>query len=180
MANGDDNRKRMLIEFLVAIVLAVLIAAAIAWWGPGNSQMDKAKVALAYGMLILLFMFGFLILAGIARGTIDISRILEEKNPDGTRGGASMSRFQLLIFTFVIGLSFFYLVLCNGECKFPDVTGGVLMLLGISATTYGVSKGIQASAGSNDQSGGNGTAGGSSTQVDVQTSVKTDPNSPKL
>jgi FtsH-binding integral membrane protein len=178
MANGDDNKKHMYIAFLVGIVLAVLVAFAIAFWGPGNSQMEKAKVALAYGMLILLFMFGFVILLGIALGSIDISRILEEKGADGS-GAASMSRFQLLIFTLVIGLSFFYLVLCSDKCEFPNVGGGVLMLLGISATTYGVSKGIQASAGSNDRSGGNGTAGGSSTQVDVQTSVKTDPNSLK-
>src|SRR4051812_43838152 len=65
MANGDDNKKRMYVAFLVGIVLAVLVAFAIAFWGPGNSQMEKAKVALAYGMLILLFMFGFVILLGL-------------------------------------------------------------------------------------------------------------------
>src|SRR5215471_16388373 len=113
MANGDDSKtsnKRLYISFLIAIVLAVAVAFAIAFWGPGNNQMDKAKVALAYGMLILLFMFGFLILAAIAVGTINISNILEEKGPGGS-GGASMSRFQLLIFTFVIGLSFFLIVI---------------------------------------------------------------------
>jgi hypothetical protein len=165
MANGDSENKKTInwgyIEFLAAIILAVLIAFAIAWWGPGNSQMEKAKVALAYGLLILLFMFGFLILAWIARGKIDISGILEEKGNDGSKvGSASMSRFQLLVFTFVIGLSFFYLVLCNKDCKFPDVNAGVLTLLGISATTFGVSKGIQASAGSSDTSTSSGDGGG--------------------
>lgn len=158
MANGADNntsKKRLYISFLIAIVLAVAVAFAIAFWGPGNNQMDKAKVALAYGMLILLFMFGFLILAAIAVGTINISNILEEKGPgDSPSGGASMSRFQLLIFTFVIGLSFFLIVISKGD--FPNVTGGVLTLLGISATTYGVSKGIQASSGSSDEAGGQG------------------------
>jgi hypothetical protein len=56
-----------------------------------------------------------------------------------------MSRFQLLVFTFVIALSFFLTVVC--ECKLPDVPANVLALLGISASTYGVSKGIQASSG---------------------------------
>ena len=159
MANGDNQNKYnwTYVEFLVAIALAVLIAVFIAFKGPGDDQMTKAKVALAYGMLILLFMFGFLILAWMARGKIDISRILEEKGATGSDRTASMSRFQLLIFTFVIGLSFFYLVLCSKDCKFPEVTGGVLMLLGISATTYGVSKGIQAGSGSD--AGGEGQSG---------------------
>ena len=162
MANGGDNNgsnKNLYIGFLIAIVLAVAIAFAIAWWGPGNNQMEKAKVALAYGMLILLFMFGFVILAWIAIGRIDISRILEEKGGDGSNeGSASMSRFQLMIFTFVIGLSFFLIVISKGD--FPNVTGGVLTLLGISATTYGVSKGIQASSSAGDGDGNDGGGDG--------------------
>jgi hypothetical protein len=78
------------------------------------------------------------VIAAIASGKIDISMLLSEAD-----GKASMSRFQLLIFTFVIGVSFFLVVLC--ECKIPDVPSQVLTLLGISASTYGVSKGIQAS-----------------------------------
>jgi len=130
------------IEFTISLVLTVLTAFIIAIWvpTPDHDPMKKVQLALAYGMLVLLFLFGFLILAGIASGKIDISKLLTE---DG--GGASMSRFQLLIFTFVIALSFFLIVIC--ECKFPDVPGNVLALLGISATTYGVSKGIQASSG---------------------------------
>ncbi|HEY6969632.1 MAG TPA: hypothetical protein VJA94_10535 [Candidatus Angelobacter sp.] len=164
MANGDNQNKSFIkayIEFIVAIALAVLIAFLIAFKGPGDDQMQKAKVALAYGMLILLFMFGFLVLAAIARGAINISKILEEKGPDGSpSGSASMSRFQLLIFTFVIGLSFFLIVVSKSD--FPTVNGGVLMLLGISATTYGVSKGIQqAGSGSDD---GNGNDGGNDTK----------------
>ena len=71
---------------------------------------------------------------------IDISKLLTE---DG--GGASMSRFQLLIFTFVIALSFFLIVVC--DCKFPEIPANVLALPGISTPTYGASKGIQASSG---------------------------------
>ncbi len=92
-----------------------------------------------YTALILVFLFGVVVLYQIAVGKIDISGLLSE---DG--GGASMSRFQLLIITFVIAFSFFVLVLQGN--KFPDIPSGVLTMLGISATTYGVSKGIQASA----------------------------------
>jgi hypothetical protein len=127
------------IEFVISVVLTVGTAFVIALWVPGEPAV-KLKLAFQYGMLILLFLFGFMILAAIASGRIDISTLLTE---DG--GGASMSRFQLLIFTFVVALSFFLIVVC--ECKFPEVPANVLALLGISATTYGVSKGIQASSG---------------------------------
>jgi len=66
----------------------------------------------------------------------------------------------LLIFTFVISLSLFLIVVANAKLlqtneniirkpsptlpQFPDVPGGVLALLGISASSYTVSKAIQA------------------------------------
>jgi hypothetical protein len=70
-------------------------------------------------------------------GKIDLSSLLSEAN-----GSASMSRFQLLIFTFVVAVSLFYLVEKNQDAKFPDIPSGVLTLLGISASTYAVGKGI--------------------------------------
>lgn len=70
---------------------------------------------------------------------IDLSSLVSEPT-----GEASMSRFQLLVFTFVIAASFFLLVAKKGD--FPEVTNGVLVLLGISSSSYLVSKGIQASS----------------------------------
>jgi uncharacterized BrkB/YihY/UPF0761 family membrane protein len=70
-------------------------------------------------------------------GKIDLSQLLSEAN-----GSASMSRFQLLVFTFVVAVSLFYLVEKNKDAKFPDIPSGVLTLLGISASTYAVGKGI--------------------------------------
>lgn len=139
------------IEFLILVVISIGVAFVIALWLPGP-PMDKLKLAFAYGGLILLFLFGFLVLAAIATNQIDISQILEEKGV----GGASMGRFQLLVFTFVIGLSFFLVVLC--DCKIPDLPNSVLGLLGVSATTYGVGKGIQATA-SKDGTGEHGDGG---------------------
>jgi hypothetical protein len=140
------------VKCVIVLVLSIALAFAIALWVPGP-PMDKLKIAIAYGGLILLFLFGFLVLAAIASNKIDISQLLEEK---GT-GGASMGRFQLLIFTLVIGLSFFLVVLC--KCDIPDVPATVLVLLGVSATTYGVGKGIEAST-KKDQDGGQPGAGG--------------------
>ena len=127
------------IELIISVILTIGTVFIIALLVHGDASF-KLKLSFEYGMLVLLFLFGFMVLAAIASGKIDISKLLTE---DG--GGASMSRFQLLIFTFVIALSFFLIVIC--DCKFPDVPPNVLALLGISATTYGVSKGIQASAG---------------------------------
>jgi hypothetical protein len=141
MSDETENNKRSTIEFWASLIGAVGVAFVIAMWVPGVPS-EKVKFAIEYGGLVITFLFGFMILAGIASGKIDISKILEEKGGDG----ASMSRFQLLIFTFVIALSLFLIVVSTG--KFPDkIPPEVLTLLGISATTYAVSKGIQAGAG---------------------------------
>ena len=86
------------IEFIICVVLTVATAFVIAIWvpTPDHDPMKKVQLAVAYGMLVLLILFGFLVLAAIASGRIDISALLSEVG-----GGASMSRFQLLIFTFV-------------------------------------------------------------------------------
>ena len=130
------------IEFVISLVGAIVLAFIIAIWAPGNAE-EKVTKSIEYAGLIIIFLFGFMVLAAIASGKIDISKILEEKSNGDSK--ASMSRFQLLIFTFVIALSLF-LIVVNTKNAFPDVPTNVLLLLGISATTYGVSKGIQAGA----------------------------------
>ena len=80
-------------------------------------------------------LLGLTILVWIWQGKIDLSQLLSEAN-----GDASMSRFQLLVFIFVIAISFFEIVE-NGH-TLPDIPTGVLTLLGISASTYAVGKGI--------------------------------------
>jgi hypothetical protein len=134
-------------EFWASLIGAVIFAFVIARWVPGDPK-EKVVLAIEYGGLVITFLFGFMILAAIASGKIDISAILQEKATDGNSGspsGASMSRFQLLIFTFVIALSLFLIVVNTGD--FPSaIPPEILTLLGISATTYAVSKGIQAGA----------------------------------
>ena len=86
-------------------------------------------------LCVFLGLLGLLILWYIWTGKINLSSLLSEAN-----GDASMSRFQLLIFTFVIAFSLFYLV--ETGHAFPYIPEGVLTLLGISASTYAVGKGI--------------------------------------
>lgn len=88
---------------------------------------------------------GFLGLLGLAivwkvwTGAINLNRVISEPN-----GDASMSRFQLLIFTFVIALSLYLITVSKTPPGFPDkIPPEILGLLGISAGSYLVSKGIQ-------------------------------------
>ena len=106
--------------------------------------------------------FGVTILYLIWTGKIDLSHLLSEAN-----GQASMSRFQLLIFTFVISISLFELVEVRGAAGFPDIPSGVLTLLGISASTYAVGKGISYSQPDimMQQSRGDGQGEGESTEA---------------
>ena len=98
------------------------------------------NLALFIGWPLALFI-GFLelvVIWKVATNQIDIRNLLDE--PDGT--GASFSRFQFLIFTFVIAMSLFWVVVRHDG--FPEeIPSGIFTLLGISGGTYAISKGLQ-------------------------------------
>lgn len=104
----------------------------------------------------LIGVFGLIVAWRMFTGKIDVGGLLSEKD-----GKASMSRLQLLIFTFVIAFCFLLVVVSNiwifqgrasasGVADLPDVPNGVLGLLGISASSYVVSKAIQHGTGTGD------------------------------
>lgn len=101
-----------------------------------------ATLALICGYVIcgLVGLIGVAVLWQIFDGTIDLSRLISEPN-----GDASMSRFQFLIFTFVISLSLFLVIVGakNGPAFPLSIPGGILTLLGISGSSYAVGKAIQ-------------------------------------
>jgi hypothetical protein len=114
----------------------------------GDSIMSYSlELVIGYLVCTVIGLFALAVIWLILKGEINLDLLISEKT-----GEASMSRFQLLIFTFVIGLSFFLIVVSNsglhpgavGKAGLPDVPGGVLAMLGISATSYTVSKAIQA------------------------------------
>jgi hypothetical protein len=146
------------LEFWASLVLAVVAAFIIAIWVPGKPG-DKIVYSMEYGALIITFLLGFMVLAAIASGRINISRLLEEKGAEG--GGASMSRFQLLIFTFVTAISLLVIVVSGTPPAFPkEIPAGVLTLIGISASTFAVSKGIQAGSSNGGTAGSSAPPGG--------------------
>ena len=99
-------------------------------------------LALIAGYAIVLFVgsLGLIIVWKIYTGKIDLRYLISEKQKNGP---ASLSRFQFLIFTFVVAMCFLVLTLESGE--FPKLEADVLALLGISGGSYIVSKGIQKS-----------------------------------
>ena len=139
MAQDTDDTKRWDWIPITSLGLAVLVGVLL--YFKGGDPVYNLKVLSGYVALILVFFFGFMVLIDIVRGKIDLRYLISEED-----GSASMSRFQLLIFTFVIALSFVLLVVSSNPPSFPALPREVLILLGISATTYGVSKGIQKSA----------------------------------
>lgn len=158
--NKQENGKYVGAQ-LVMVLLFLATAFVIAVFVPGDAK-TKLTMSIGYGLLVLTFLFGMVILVDIIRGNIDLSTLLTED------GKASMSRFQLLIFTFVIALSIFLMVADNPTgAKFPEIPSNVLALLGISASTYAVSKGIQAGSNGGVKSGkGNDTQGGQANNAD--------------
>jgi amino acid permease len=118
--------------------LALAVIAVIILYFKGGDPMDHLKIIAGYTILILVFFYGLMVLIGMANGTIDLKFLVSEGD-----GHASMSRFQLLIFTFVIGLSLFLIVVAAKPPKFPAIPKEILTLLGISATTYAAGKAIQ-------------------------------------
>ena len=119
-----------------------------------------------YGILVssLLGLLGLTILVLIWTKKINLKDLLNEAN-----GQASMSRFQLLVFTFVIAISLFGVT--EGNKQFPEIPNGILLLLGISASTYAVGKGISYSQPSVMMGTGptpnNEDTGGATTDADV-------------
>lgn len=139
----SETRYVLMAAAILVIIMLILTQV------PGDDKsteqiLNRLRVATGFTLLGLVFLYGFAVLIYIANGRIDLSDLLSEQ---GDSKGASMSRFQLLIFTLVIALSLFLVVV--SKMAFPDhIPPEILTLLGISASTYAVSKGIQMSSGS--------------------------------
>lgn len=102
-------------------------------------------LAFVAALIVVIFIgaAGSIILWRMVDGTINLEKLISEQ--DGT---ASLSRFQFLVFTFVIAMSLLLIVIGQEPPQFPKgISPDVLALLGISSGSYVVSKGIQKAGG---------------------------------
>ena len=129
-----------------------------------------AQLAVVIGWILTIFLglLGAVILWLILMGKIDLTHLISEPN-----GEASLSRFQFLVFTFVIALSLFYLIVNHDPPGYPAIPNQILGLLGISGGSYVVSKGIQTSRdiGITEALKGTGDGSGSSASTTTTTSA---------
>lgn len=126
-----------------------MTAQSISWWG---------FVVIS----IILLGFAALVLWKLFSTSDALTGLLSEPQApnDTSPPKASLSRFQFLIFTFVIaGL---YLLLCIEAGTLIEIPGNVLALLGISGGTYVVSKTVSSSERREEQAAA--TAPGKSTR----------------
>jgi hypothetical protein len=82
-----------------------------------------------------------MIIIKMVKGDINLQYLIA-----GADGDASLSRFQFLIFTFVIAMGLFLIILSKNPPDFPTIPGGILALLGISGGSYVTSKAVDANA----------------------------------
>ncbi len=140
------------------LILVLLIAGlfALVAYLTSNPLLTMSVLTLTIGWMLCLLvgLAGLTILWQIWIGKIDMSRLFSE----GGSRDASFSRFQFFIFTFVIAMSLFLVIVGDGtRPRFPtEIPAGILMLLGISSGSYLVSKGIT-------EKGASGTGDGKST-----------------
>jgi len=104
------------------------------------TRFERLTLIVGYAATTLIAGYALVILVWIASGKLNISRLISEAD-----GAASLSRFQFLIFTFIIGFSLLLVILggADGPAFPPHIPVGIFALLGISAGSYVVSKGIQ-------------------------------------
>jgi hypothetical protein len=99
---------------------------------------------ISFGIIsIIVLLFAFIVLWKIRKDEISLKGLLTEIPPPGGSvddAKASLSRFQMLIFTFVIAGLFMMLSIEAGG--FVQIPQNVLLLMGISGGTYVVSKGV--------------------------------------
>lgn len=96
-----------------------------------------------FGAVVVVFIAGAsaVILTKMFTNEIDLRYLVSEES-----GQASLSRFQFLFFTFVIGGGYFVVVLASLQSlapMLPDIPSNVLGLIGISGGSYVLAKGIQ-------------------------------------
>jgi hypothetical protein len=109
---------------------------------PQDPNFHFLALVMGWIVTVLIAAFALAIIYKMLRGDINLMYLIA-----GADGDASLARFQFLVFTFVIALGLFLIILSANPPTFPGtVPGGILALLGISGGSYVTSKAVDASA----------------------------------
>jgi hypothetical protein len=101
--------------------------------------MQEFLMVILFGIATLLIAaLAVIVVVWILRGTIDLKFLIADE-----AGDASMSRFQLLIFTFIVAIGLVRVLATSGTL--PDIPNSVLVLIGVSGSTYAVGKAVNSS-----------------------------------
>lgn len=131
-------------QSIVAVILMLAVIVGLSALALGNDVV-AADIALIGFIAIatILVAFATVVLWQVITGELSLNSLIAEPEDvakSGDAGKASLSRFQLLIFTFVIAGLFLMLSIENGG--FVDIPTNVLGLLGISGGSFVVSKAV--------------------------------------
>jgi uncharacterized BrkB/YihY/UPF0761 family membrane protein len=109
---------------------------------PQDPNFHLLALVMGWIVTVLIAAFALAIIYKMVKGEINLMYLIA-----GAEGDASLARFQFLVFTFVIALGLFLIILSETPPKFPDtISGGVLALLGISGGSYVTAKAVDANA----------------------------------
>ena len=109
--------------------------------------MSEPSDLMQWSLAIFLLLLEGIIIVFIWKRVINFEKLISEQD-----GSASFSRFQFLIFTFIIASAYIVLALesfKNGIQEMPQIPDGVLILIGMSGGSYLGSKLIETTAGKN-------------------------------
>lgn len=141
VADAQGQEPMRSARFILGFLLVVSALAAFALWKEATPA-DIALVGfIAFSAVVV--SFAAAVLWQIITGKIDLYGIISE--PDGAanvdgRAKASLSRFQFLLFTFVIAGLFLMLSIEAGS--FVNIPDNVLVLIGLSGGGFIASKAV--------------------------------------
>ena len=99
-------------------------------------------LVMGWVVTVLIAAFALAIIYKMVKGDINLMYLVA-----GSDGDASLARFQFLVFTFVIAIGLFLIILSSSPPTFPEkISGGILALLGISSGSYVTAKAVDANA----------------------------------
>ncbi len=146
MANSNANadiRNMLLGPGVLFVVAFVAIVVGVAYWAiSAGANATHISIAGFTAFSVIIVAFAAAVLWKIVNGEVRLAGLISEPDEDDETkmGKASLSRFQFLIFTFVIAGLFLMLSIETGG--FVEIPANVLGLLGISGGSFIVSKAV--------------------------------------